>query len=769
MGNFFDDISSKAEARRNMSWDTQKRLISSGFKTPSVVNNNYGLTDAQAIEKKQLLSDSNRQAYSELMALPVGALEGMVGFGGDIERLGRGVGSAVMADNGNRWDSFLDELGNSDTTLWNTENVQGWTNRQLEGTDFGNRLLEGKGGRFLGEILAPIPPVAGAVKYGGKALNVLDDGVTAANKVLNKFDIQPGLSIKSVGDVPVGAVDDATMAKSLGDRVVRTAENSEHITPPRFGNDGLPLVQEVQPTMPRNTPITKADGGYGARYGEGGVHSNLVNAEDFNNSAISTDIQRADLSPNGTSQVLTDPVPMQNIKTGGEYSGPQSTSFFDDIAQPGSQQTLVRNADGSVTNTGELTNDIMRNTDDFTARQLDNIEEPPMSNWYDEQNPTKLDAKGKEIESSYKKNIAKINEAADESDTLFTGNPEYKLKAKSAEAHNKVIESIALNRQELPDVLADNLLRKASDISADTAIDAATKEKLMARLYEVYDDVTGVNINDGVAVNKRYGTNIMERPRNQIDGVRVQEVGGLTDEQMVRKLDNNNTFRNAEDFDDPDYIQSLQDNGITDKLDEFDNPVLDSNGVQVKVDADGNDIINQTRLAEEAKASARERAYRGLDNEQVNTADNFKQRVHTSQRAANITDAPNVGSNRQVLPTDGAPRDIGQKAPPSLYDELGNVEVRGETVGRSPIDAQFQKTTNQQTLARNADSVEELQLLEELEALQLQGVDKFSPEYMELSERINKFLRKQGTHPTQTNTLYKGIDQKAENLAKGIL
>ena len=47
-------------------------------------------------------------------------------------------------------------------------------------------------------VLAPLPPVAGAVKYGGKALDFLDEGATFANKYLNKFDIQPGLSIKSV-------------------------------------------------------------------------------------------------------------------------------------------------------------------------------------------------------------------------------------------------------------------------------------------------------------------------------------------------------------------------------------------------------------------------------------------------------------------------------------------------------------------------------------------------------------------------------------------
>ena len=70
------------------------------------------------------------------------------------------------------------------------------------------------------------------------------------------------------------------------------------------------------------------------------------------------------------------------------------------------------------------------------------------------------------------------------------------------------------------------------------------------------------------------------------------------------------------------------------------------------------------------------------------------------------------------------------------------------------MDAEFQKTTNKQTLNSNPELVEELQLVEELEALQLQGKDKFTPEYMELAERINKFLRKQGTHQSQTNKYF---------------
>ena len=758
MGSFFDNISERAEARRNLSFAKQKSLIDSGITTPSLTNGSMdnSLTGEQAQAKANLLEQKDKQAYSELMALPVGVVEGMVGFGGDIERLGRGAVGAVTADNGNRWDSFLNELGNSDTTLWNTENVQGWTNRQLEGSEFGNRLLEGKGGRLVGEILAPIPPVAGAVKYGGKALGVLDDGVTVANKFLAKNNIQAGLSIKAVDDIPVGAVDDATMAKSLGDRVIRTAENSEHIKPPRFGIDGKPLVQHVDPVMPRNTPLAENIGGYGARYGDGGVHANLSNADDFYNSALSTDPKRVDLSPNGTTQVLTEPAPMQTIKTGGDYSGPKSTAFFDDIQQPTNQQTLIRKADGTVVSTGELSNDVMRNIDTNTAKQLDTIEETPMSNWYDEQSPVKLDAKGKEIESSYKKNIAKINEVADKSDTNFTGDPSFKLKPKSPSAHEKVIESIANNRQELPDVLADNLLRKASDITADTTIDATTKEKLLGRLYEVYDDVTGVNITDGVATNKRYGTNIMERPRNQMNGRKVQEVGGLTDEQIAKPLDTKNTFKQVEDLDDIEYKQSLQDNGITDKIDELGDPVLDSNGMQIKVDADGNDIVNSTsRLVDEV--APKETFYKEL--EQLDEADTFKQRVHNSQRLANITDEPSVATNRQVLDTDGIGRtykrtEVPERIIPSLYDELGEVKVRGNTVGRSAMDADFQKATNKQTLNSNPNLVEELQLVEELEALQLQGKDKFTPEYMELAERINKFLRKQGTHPTQTNKYF---------------
>jgi hypothetical protein len=222
---FFDDISKRAEERRRNSFATQKRMIESGLKTNSVVNNNSGLTNAQIAEKQQLLEDSDRRAYSELMALPVGAIEGMLGIGGDIELLGQGIKGAYNADSGNRWEGFKEGLSDRDTMFWSTLDNQERTDKWLEGTEFGDRLKEGAGGRLVGEILAPLPPVAGVAKYGNKALGALDEGVTATNRVLNKYDIQPGLSIKDVS--PKSIIDENLPSRpkstqNLNDSVMAT-------------------------------------------------------------------------------------------------------------------------------------------------------------------------------------------------------------------------------------------------------------------------------------------------------------------------------------------------------------------------------------------------------------------------------------------------------------------------------------------------------------------------------------------------------------------
>lgn len=247
---FFDDLEKKAQERKDyLSFDKQIDLINKNIATPSIINANDNLTQEQVDIKDQALADKQQRANSELMAAPVGMLEGMVGFGGDIERLGRGAVGAVTANNGERWDSFLNELGNKDTTLWNTENVQDWTNKQLEGTDFGNRLLEGKGGRLFGEILAPAPPIAGAMKYGGKALDFLDEGATFANKYLNKFDIQPGLSIKSVDNAyrpgyVYKTVNTVNGKKYIGSKLSRQGHSGKFFDPNYYGS-GVDLNKAI--------------------------------------------------------------------------------------------------------------------------------------------------------------------------------------------------------------------------------------------------------------------------------------------------------------------------------------------------------------------------------------------------------------------------------------------------------------------------------------------------------------------------------------------
>ena len=165
---FFDDINAKAEARRNMSWDRQQRLINSGLMTPSLTNGSMdnSLTDEQKQAKKALIAKKKRQAYSELMALPVGMVEGAAGILGDVELLGQGIKGAYNADSGNRWEGFKEGLSDRDTMFWSTLDNQERTDGWLEGTEFGDRLKEGAGGRLVGEILAPIPTVPGIAKAG---------------------------------------------------------------------------------------------------------------------------------------------------------------------------------------------------------------------------------------------------------------------------------------------------------------------------------------------------------------------------------------------------------------------------------------------------------------------------------------------------------------------------------------------------------------------------------------------------------------------------
>jgi len=168
MGSFFDDISERAEARRNISFDKQKRLIQSGILSPSLTNDslNSNLTNEQVNEKNDLIKAEEQQAYNDAIGVPFGVVEGALGILGDVELLGQGIKGAYNADTGKRWDGFVEGLQDRDTQFWTTLDNMERTDRWLEGTELGDRLKDGSGGRLVGEILAPIPVPKGVVQAG---------------------------------------------------------------------------------------------------------------------------------------------------------------------------------------------------------------------------------------------------------------------------------------------------------------------------------------------------------------------------------------------------------------------------------------------------------------------------------------------------------------------------------------------------------------------------------------------------------------------------
>jgi len=171
MGDFFDDISRKAQARRNLTFEKQKTLLNSGILTPSMTNGSLdgNLTDEQIIEKNELIEAEEQQAYNDAIALPVGMGEGALGILGDLEILGQGIGGAYNAERGQKWDGFVDAMGKRQeegTSFWSTLDNQKRTDGWLEGTELGDRLKDGSGGRLVGEILAPIPVPKGIMQAG---------------------------------------------------------------------------------------------------------------------------------------------------------------------------------------------------------------------------------------------------------------------------------------------------------------------------------------------------------------------------------------------------------------------------------------------------------------------------------------------------------------------------------------------------------------------------------------------------------------------------
>ena len=168
MGSFFDDISERAAKRRNLTFEKQKTLLNSGILTPSMTNDSLdgNLTDEQIIEKNAMIEAEEQQAYNDAIGLPFGVVEGAAGILGDVELLGQGIKGAYNADRGQKWDGFVEGLQDRDTQFWTTLDNMERTDRWLEGTELGDRLKGGSGGRLVGEILAPIPVPKGVVQAG---------------------------------------------------------------------------------------------------------------------------------------------------------------------------------------------------------------------------------------------------------------------------------------------------------------------------------------------------------------------------------------------------------------------------------------------------------------------------------------------------------------------------------------------------------------------------------------------------------------------------
>lgn len=186
MSDFFDEISRKAEARRNLSFEKQKTLLNSGILTPSMTNGSLddSLTDEQIAEKEALIEAKQQQAYNDAIGVPFGVVEGAMGLLGDVELLGQGIKGAYNAEKGKKWDGFVEGLSDRDTMFWTTQDNMERTDKWLEGTELGDRLKGGSGGRLLGEILAPIPVPKGAIQAGkiaGKA------GMAVATHPLTRY------------------------------------------------------------------------------------------------------------------------------------------------------------------------------------------------------------------------------------------------------------------------------------------------------------------------------------------------------------------------------------------------------------------------------------------------------------------------------------------------------------------------------------------------------------------------------------------------------
>ena len=206
MGDFFQDIRDRANQRR------------------AAINN--GLPNATTLGFNPDQSDeAKRQRLANVAGATGGLYTGLVGLPGDVEALAKSYGNSTgildlvrtfglknapipeevkqqLAPAANKPD-FLEELDRtykeSDTVLTNSLDAREDIMNLTEGTEVGNLLGEASENAWLtGEIVSPVPSVAGiskaskkvadGIRSGDVQLSLLENGLDAKNAIATKAD-----------------------------------------------------------------------------------------------------------------------------------------------------------------------------------------------------------------------------------------------------------------------------------------------------------------------------------------------------------------------------------------------------------------------------------------------------------------------------------------------------------------------------------------------------------------------------------------------------
>ncbi len=193
MGSFFDDIGRKADTRRAMSKEQTERLIEQGI----------------------IASKERRdQGIANVAAIPAGLFTGATGFFGDLEALGKGLYRSGATRNaiGQAQEGHvgaLEEIANiydaNDTLMPNSEGQRDYIKDKLKDTWYGDQVEQGDIGLLLGEILAPVPTVAGL----GKATKLVGNAV--ADTVGTGIKAERGMGLSKGIDQLLGMTQDPAM------------------------------------------------------------------------------------------------------------------------------------------------------------------------------------------------------------------------------------------------------------------------------------------------------------------------------------------------------------------------------------------------------------------------------------------------------------------------------------------------------------------------------------------------------------------------------